>query len=147
MSHWRQTQEPFSGEGDKCSWGSVASVSRHPPPIPTPSLRSPGPARPAALSYVSNSENLRICQSKVFQRLRTGLGLFKRKAFLHRCGACQVSHGSLQHKTFSFCLLHRWPCHGCGLCGLGLLRMGGKREGWWILQRSLGWAGGGPRAE
>lgn len=70
MSHWRQTQELFSGEGDKCSCGSVASVSRHPPPIPTPSLRSPGPARPATLSYVSNSENLRICQSKVFQRLR-----------------------------------------------------------------------------
>lgn len=50
--------------------GSMASVSRHPPPTPIPSLRSPGPAGPPAQSYVSDSKNLRICQSKVFQRLR-----------------------------------------------------------------------------
>ena len=84
---------------------SVASVSRYPPPTPA-SLRRPDTAGPAALPYLCDFENLRICQSEVFQRL-VQLGL----PFLHGSGACQVRHVSLQGKAFSFCLLHDWTCH------------------------------------
>lgn len=100
------------------------------------------------LSYVSDSENLRICQSKVFQRLGDWAWLVQEESLSAQVWSLPSQPWIAPAQDFfllsaaQMALLRVWPVWP----GRSLLRMGERREEQWILQRSLGWAGDGPRA-